>query len=183
MLRNRLFRTAVTASAIMLMSPSLYAETDGGYAGANFGGIIGGRNIDKGFTYEPVIGYQLNPYTSLQFSGLLGTRDNYWAMAESVFKLPLGDYITPFVLIGGGYTHLGGNSGGATAGAGINVNITPQLSLTPQYKYVQTFRSGTPRAQVLSLGLTFYLNSPEDSPTPSSTRKGESTARYSNPGN
>jgi opacity protein-like surface antigen len=136
-----------------------YTQAPGSYSGANIGGIVQAQGgITRGITYEPYMGYQFNKYLAIQLAGMIGNHDNYWLMGEALFKLPIGEYITPYFLAGSGYTHLPGSSGGFEVGAGISFNVTNRIAITPLYKYIQTFSAGTPSVQVVSLGLTFFVD-------------------------
>ncbi len=136
-----------------------HTQAPGSYSGANIGGIIEAQGgVTRGITYEPYMGYQFNKYLAIQLAGMIGNHDNYWLMGEALFKLPIGQYITPYVLVGSGYTHIPRSNGGFEVGAGLSFNITDRIAITPQYKYIQTFSAGTPSVQVVSLGLTFYVD-------------------------
>ncbi|MDC0535941.1 porin family protein [Francisellaceae bacterium] len=127
------------------------------YVGGNFGGIIHGQDISTGFTAEGIIGYKATKHTAYQLVGMYGAEYNSWLMAEGLLKLPIGRFITPYLLVGAGYTHLPNNNAGVEIGGGVNLNITQDVSLLAQYKYIQTFGSNTPYANVISGGITYYF--------------------------
>jgi opacity protein-like surface antigen len=142
---------------ICSISFTAFAEKNGIYVGGNFGGIIHAQDISTGFTAEGVIGYQATQYSAYQITGMYGAEQNSWLMAEGLLKLPIGRFITPYLLVGAGYTHLPNNNAGIEFGGGINLNITQDVSISGQYKFVQAFGSGTPYANVLSGGITYYF--------------------------
>jgi opacity protein-like surface antigen len=148
---------ALSATVLLSLATVADAEQEGVYIGAGFGGLNGLSNTTGGIVAGADIGYQFSPYNSFQVSGMTGAHNNSWMMIESLFKLPIGQYVTPYFLIGAGYTHLNGNSVGADVGAGVNVNLNANLSILAQYKFIQAGGSGTPTAGVVSTGLTYYF--------------------------
>lgn len=157
MKNNIVYKRLVYALALCSFTNIAVAENEGPYVGANFGGIIHAQDISTGFTAEANLGYQFSKYTALQISGMYGAENNSWLMTEGLLKLPLGRFITPYVLVGAGYTHLPNDSGAIDFGGGLNINITPDVSVFGQYKFVQTFSSGAPYANVISGGMTYYF--------------------------
>jgi len=148
---------SLLAGVLLSLTTVADAEQKGVYIGAGFGGLSGLNNTAGGIVAGADIGYQFTPYNSYQVSGMTGAHSNSWMMVESLFKLPVGKYATPYLLIGAGYTHLNGNSVGVDIGAGINVNLNPNLSILAQYKFIQAGGSGTPTAGVVSTGVTYYF--------------------------
>jgi opacity protein-like surface antigen len=148
----------LTSVVLFSLASAANAERDGVYSGANFGGVVASKNVSRGFTAEANAGYQVSKYNAYQLSGMYGAHDNGWLMAEGLLKLPIGKYVTPYALLGVGYTHLNKSSGGADIGAGININITEKVSAMVQYKFIQTIGPGTPNANIVSTGLIFFLD-------------------------
>jgi opacity protein-like surface antigen len=148
---------ALSATALLSFTSIAEAEKRGVYIGAGLGGLYGMSNSTGGIMAEGDIGYQFTPYNAYQISGAVGAHDNGWVLIESLFKLPIGQYVTPYFLLGAGYTHLNGNSIGADIGVGVNVNLNSNLSVLAQYKFIQAGGSGTPNAGVVSTGLTYYF--------------------------
>ncbi|MDC0534297.1 hypothetical protein OAO18_00645 [Francisellaceae bacterium] len=155
---KKLYQNIALSLTLCGTSFTAFSENNGMYVGGNFGGIINGQTISTGFIAEGIIGYQPTQYTAYQIAGMYGAEYNSWLMAEGLLKLPIGRFITPYLLVGAGYTHLPNNNAGIEFGGGINLNVTQNISLSAQYKFVQAFGSGTPYANVLSGGIAYYFD-------------------------
>ncbi|MDC0535095.1 porin family protein [Francisellaceae bacterium] len=135
------------------------------YVGANLGGDFSPR--DARSTSNNVagllnIGYQNNKYFSAQVSGMLARYNMGYIIAEGLYTIPVNQFITPYVELGLGYTHLTGSGVGFNAGGGFKVNLSNQLSLSIDYRYVFQFTSNTPSTNVLSGGITWYFGRNDD---------------------
>jgi len=154
-LRNK----CLLAMAISLGATSMaMADNQNGYyVGANFGGIVHANGGKNGVTTSLVVGSQQSAYSAFQLVGMAGGHDNGFVMAESLFMYPLSHFLTPYLMIGAGYTHLSGNSVGAEIGAGMRFNLSSNLSLTANYRLIQALGSQTPTVSMVDGGVTYYF--------------------------
>jgi hypothetical protein len=149
----------ILATVISLgLSATAFADNQNGYyVGANFGGLIHSSGTTNGYTPSLTAGLQINPNSAFQITGMLGGHDNGFVMAEGLFMYPLSHFINPYLIVGAGYTHLSGNSIGGEIGAGMRFNLTPNLSLATNYRFIQALGSHTPTVGMLDAGVTYYF--------------------------
>ncbi len=131
------------------------------YIGVNLGGDFGSKNT-RSSTNDVAglvnVGVQENEYISTQVSGMLSKHEMGYIMAEGLFTIPVNQFITPYVEFGLGFMHLSDSGAGFNAGGGFKVNLSDQLSLSVDYRYVHQFATGTPSTNVLSGGIAWYFD-------------------------
>ncbi|MCF6775619.1 OmpA family protein [Thiotrichales bacterium 19X7-9] len=153
--RNLLILSAAVATALATSSAyaDLYNRDPGFYFEAAMGGWIDAStaydsspvgSVNAGYNFNKQFALQIAPYVSATANAVVG---------EGIWNIPTNSRWNPYLAAGAGYMHMVHSGFGMDAGGGIRYQVSKDLDLTLNYRYMQLFDEDWHNGQVVTLGI------------------------------
>ncbi|MCF6764564.1 OmpA family protein [Thiotrichales bacterium 19S3-7] len=153
-----------TVLATSTAQADIYNQGSGFYVEPAVGGWVDASNAyDSSPVGSVSVGYKINHQFAVQVAPYAGATANA-VVGEGIWNIPTKSRWNPYVAIGAGYMHMVHSGFGMDAGVGVRYQVSQNLDLTLNYRYMQLFDDDWNNGNVITAGIRVFFGQADQSP-------------------